>query len=118
MSLTLRLAGLAAAAVLAAPLAAHAAPDGLFGNTLLVTGPDGVTLKILVDKDGSYTRINPDGSTSSGTWAETADQMCFTRVKPAPAPALCMKKMTEHVGDNWTDQAGGVDLKLTITAGR
>jgi hypothetical protein len=112
-----RLAAAAAALALAAT-AAQAAPDGLFGNTLQVTTPDGAVLKILVDKDGTYTRVNPDGATSSGTWAESADQICFTRVKPTPGQPVCLHKITQHVGDSWTDQAGGTDLKLTISAGR
>jgi hypothetical protein len=118
MSLTRSLAAVAAALVLAAPIAAQAAPDGLYGNTLQITLPDGGMIKVLVDKDGTYTRVNADGATSTGTWAETADQICFTRVKPTPGQAVCLHKITQKVGDSWTDQAGGTDLKLTITQGR
>jgi hypothetical protein len=112
------LAALAAVMALAAPMAAHAAPTGLFGNTLQITTSDGAIIKVLVDKDGTYKRVNADGTSSSGAWAETADTICFTPMTPAPKPATCLHKITQGVGDSWTDKIGSTDLKLTITAGR
>lgn len=96
---------------------ALAQPEGLYGNTLEVTTPDGAVIKLAVDKDGTYTRTNPDATVGSGTWAETADSICFTPVKPEPKPAICLHKITQKPGDSWTDQVGGTDLKLTIKAG-
>jgi hypothetical protein len=111
---------LAAAAVLSlvAPLCAQAAPDALFGNTLQITTPKGAVLKVLVNADGTYQRIAPDGSTVIGTWAETGDQMCFTPVKPEPKPATCIPKITQAVGATWTAQIGGGTATLTIVSGR
>lgn len=113
-----RLAAIAATLCLTTPLAAQAAPDGLFGNTLKITLASGAVLKVLVNADGTYSRINPDGSTATGTWAETGDQLCFTAVKPEPKPAVCMAKITQSVGATWTAQLGGGAATLTIVAGR
>jgi hypothetical protein len=114
MRRSLRLA-IAIAVSLAAP-AAWATPSGLFGNTLQITMPDGSVKKYYVNADGTYSVTLPDGSTVTGTWAETDGQMCFT---PQGGSALCGPLITQNVGDNWQAQRpDGLSSQLTIVAGR
>lgn len=103
--------------LLAAASAVQAAPDVLFGNTLQIATAKGV-LKVLVNADGTYSRVGPDGSTVSGTWAETGEQLCFTAQKPEPRPAVCMPRISQGVGASWSAQLGGGPVTLTIVSGR
>jgi hypothetical protein len=99
-------------------MAAQAAPKALFGNTLQIKLANGTVLKVLVDADGTYSRIGPDGSTVTGTWAETGEQICFTPQKPEPRPAVCMPRITQAVGATWSIQLAGGAATAMIIAGR
>ena len=113
----LLLAALAITVLTAAP--ANATPSGLFGNTLQITGPDGGVSKIYVNADGTYSRVSPAGGTTSGSWAETDGQMCFTQQSPTQGAALCGPLITQSLGDSWTGKRpDGSVSQLVIISGR
>jgi hypothetical protein len=114
-----RLPALSLAITLIAAVAANATPSGLFGNTLQITGPDGGVSKVYVNADGTYSRTDPSGNSTSGSWAETDGQMCFTQQAPTQGSALCGPLITHAVGDNWTgNRPDGSVSQLTIILGR
>ena len=105
-------------AVMAGPPAV-AAPSGLYGNTLKITGPDGGVTKIYVNADATYSRVDSAGNTTSGTWAEANGQMCFTQQTPTQGSALCGPLITQSMGNNWTGtRPDGSVSQLTIISGR
>ena len=65
----MRKTALGIAAVLAMAGAAQAGPmESAFGNTVVVTYPNGMVSNLYVNADGTYTASSPQGATS-GTWA-------------------------------------------------
>jgi hypothetical protein len=111
-----------ALAVLVAGLGAapaFATPTGLFGNTLQITAPNGTVSKVYVNSDSSYSRVDSAGNTTSGTWAETEDQMCFTQTSPTQGQALCGPVITQSAGQSWSGtRPDGTISQLTILSGR
>jgi hypothetical protein len=59
---------------------------GYYGNTVVITAPDGKVTKSKVNADKTYSAVQPDGTTTKGTWEWKDDKnACFTQTDPAPA---------------------------------
>ena len=96
---------------------------GFYGNTVVITAPDGKVTKSKVNADKTYSTVQPDGKTTKGTWAWKDDKnACFTQTEPAPAadqaPA-CYEVMPRKVGDSWSVKApdGKSETKFALAAG-
>lgn len=113
---SLALAALAGPALAADPMASA------YGNTVSVTYPDGTTVKLFIEADGTYTSSGGPAGDSSGTWAIKGGQTCFTQVSPEPQAGMspsCSPTVSKNVGDTWTAPAqGGATATITISAGR
>ena len=96
---------------------------GFYGNTVLVTAPDGKVTKSKVNADHTYSSVMPDGSKVSGTWAwKVEPEACFTQVTPPPAAEMkpfCVKIDAHKVGDKWETKSpdGKVVTKYELVAG-
>ena len=101
--------------------AAFADPMGAaFGNTLNAEFPDGSSVALYADEDGTYTGTTSDGTEISGVWHLEGDNTCFERQSPSPQPAVCTISLAgRSVGDSWSvDDNQGRTLTLSLTAGR
>ena len=113
------------AGVISLGLAGTAMADpmaGAYGNTVTITYPNGVAAKMMIDADGAYTTVGPDGSKAKGTWKAADGQTCFTQIDPAPPAGMaanCSPTVEHKAGDSW-DAPGpnGSTLKIAIVAGR
>lgn len=104
---------MAAGAALADPMASA------YGNTVVLTYPGDVKVKLYVNADGTYESAAPDGATASGTWSAKDGQTCFTQTAPQAQPASCSPTVEKKVGDSWTSTGqGGAPITITIVAGR
>jgi hypothetical protein len=96
---------------------------GYYGNTVVITGPDGSVSKARIKADGTYETTRPDGSVAKGTWAWKDDKTaCFTQVTPPAAAGqpnpLCLPIDAHKVGDSWSVKApDGKETKYSMTAG-
>lgn len=115
-----------AAAAIAALSAGVAFADnlaGYYGNTVVVTAPDGKVTKSKVAADKTYSTTRADGSTTKGTWAWKDDKVaCFTQTVPAPAAdmkPLCLPIDAHKVGDKWEVKTpdGKAVVKYELTGG-
>jgi hypothetical protein len=96
---------------------------GYYGNTVVITAPDGKVTKSKVNKDGTYSSVLPDGTTTSGTWVwKDPTTACFTQVTPPPAPdqkPACFPIDPHKAGDNWSTKTpdGKAEIKYSLVAG-
>jgi hypothetical protein len=115
----------AATLALSAGLAHADTFSGMYGNTLTITGSDGMKFTVFINQDMSWEEHLADGSMLKGTYAwKDAATACFTQSDPAPKDPSkatnCFGGQTEHkVGDTWTmNGADGKPSSLALTAGR
>ena len=95
---------------------------GYYGNTVVITAPDGSVSKAHVNADKSYQTTLANGTVVKGTWAWKDDKTaCFTQVTPPPAAdqkPLCLPIDAHKVGDNWSLKGpDGKETKYSMTAG-
>jgi hypothetical protein len=86
--------------------AAWADMSGLVGNTIHMTGPNNMDIKVQIKADGTYQTVSAQG-TVKGTWKADGDKLCYTQTDPAPPAArpnpFCAQGMDgKKVGDTWT----------------
>ncbi|MDQ0462917.1 hypothetical protein QO010_000665 [Caulobacter ginsengisoli] len=109
-------------AALAGPAMAADAMASAYGNTVSVTYPDGTTVKLFIEADGTYTSTGGPSGDTMGAWAIKGGQTCFTQTSPEPPAGTspsCSPTVTKNVGDTWTAPGqGGATATITITAGR
>jgi hypothetical protein len=115
-------AGLAATAALMCSTAIAGDMSGLFGNRIECRYPDGKVTKVWVEPGGKYSIQRPDGSTATGTWADSGSEVCYNDTNPAPpanAKAVCSPSTLRKVGETWavTDPFGG-QCTATLIAGK
>jgi hypothetical protein len=113
---------LAAAAASTLAGAAYADVSGLVGNTVLLTTGNGGQIKVQLHSDGTYQTTTPQG-TVKGTWKFDNGQLCYTQTDPAPAAGrpnpFCAQGMDgKKVGDTWSQQGPGGDMKGSVVAGQ
>jgi hypothetical protein len=96
---------------------------GYYGNTVVITAPDGKVTKSKVNADKTYSSVMPDGTTTKGTWAwKDETTACFTQTEPAPAAGtapVCYAIDAHKVGDNWSTKTpdGKAEIKYSLAAG-
>jgi hypothetical protein len=101
---------------------AYAADDpfaDLYSNTLVYTTAKNVVIKVLVQKDGTWTSTASDGKADSGAWATLGDYVCVSDMAMPKTPPGCDTIQHRAVGDKWTQKAmDGTVNQVTLTAGR
>ncbi|HEY5047992.1 MAG TPA: hypothetical protein VII49_08250 [Rhizomicrobium sp.] len=118
----MRLFGAIAFAAVASASVAYAADDpfaNLFSNTLVYTSPKHVVMKVLVQKDGTWTSTASDNKTDNGAWATLGNYVCISDAAMPKAKPDCDKIKPRNIGDKWTQKMrnGTVD-KVTLVSGR
>jgi hypothetical protein len=115
----------AAAAILSSTAHAGDLFAGMYGNSLNITGSDGVKFTVYINQDMSWEEHYADGSVIKGTYAWKDPQTaCFTQTTPTPPDPSkavnCFGPQSEHkVGDSWSiNGADGKPATLVLTAGR
>lgn len=114
------LAGLTASAALLAGMADASPVDGVIGNTILSTYPDGRTGELWLHADGSYTGEGRRGEPSDGHWLVHGDKLCLRQSKPVPSfVSFCAGLPTNGLRDGWTRKAiTGETIKVRLVPGR
>ena len=107
---------LAAATAFAGAAYANDTMEATFGNTVTVTGADGMSVNYYMNADGTYSMTAGDMSIN-GTWTEGDGQICLT---PEGGEAACSPLVDGMgVGDSWEGQGSdGSTITLTIVEGR
>ena len=94
-STTMKISALLLAALIAAPICAHAADappanvQAAFGNTLLTIDPDGRSRKIWLRPDGTWSGLSRRGLDLAGKWKMDGEKVCLSQSKPALPMSLC-----------------------------
>jgi hypothetical protein len=99
--------------------------DGIYGNTVNITRPDGSKVVVFVNRDKTWEQRTADGKVARGTFTWKDDtHVCFTMTDPKPdkpeEAESCDEITGNHkAGDTWTetDSKGGTTT-ISITAGR
>ena len=112
------------AALLAAPLVAHAAaaPPGnvkaAFGNTVLTIDPDGRSRKIWLQPNGTWTGLSRRGLDLAGKWTAQGDKVCLSQSKPRLFGTMCEKFPTEFGAGVDAKDPTGKTVHLKLVKGR
>ncbi|MEZ5970598.1 MAG: hypothetical protein R3C31_02155 [Hyphomonadaceae bacterium] len=104
-------------ALIAAPAVAGTM-DNTFGNTIVVTYPNGAQAFYYFNNDGTFTATVPGGSQVAGDYTVDGDQLCMV-TPSAEAPQCTSVEADKNVGDTWT-QTGtdGSQISVELRAGR
>ncbi len=88
-----------------------------FGNTVVVTYPNGAQARYHFNADNTFGIHAPDGSHVHGTYELADGQLCLT---PAGGERACAAYVGDkNVGDTWTQRGlDGTDISVTLEAGR
>jgi hypothetical protein len=91
----------------------------LYANTLVYTTAKNVVIKVLVQKDGTWTSSASDGKADSGAWATLGNYTCVSDAAMPNTPPGCDTIKHHEIGDKWTQKAmDGTTDQVTLTAGR
>ncbi len=91
--------------------------QNMYGNTIIVTYPNGGEALYHFNEDGTFTGVAPGGSQVAGRWTADGDQICLT--PPNGQQACTQVAQDKNVGDTW--QQTGIDgsaVTVTLRAGR
>jgi YD repeat-containing protein len=92
-----------------------------YGNTTVVTNAKGEVTKLMYNKDGTMTIVQPDGSKITGKWAVKEGKLCIT---PDGGPMAGKEQCnpfdpSKKVGESWeVTTADGSKVKVAIVAGQ
>ncbi len=97
-------------------------PLEVVSNTVLLTTSNGGQIKVQLHSDGTYQTTTPQGAVK-GTWKFDNGQLCYNQTDPAPAAGrpgqFCAPGMDgKKVGDTWTQQGPGGEMKGSVVAGQ
>ena len=99
--------------------------EGLYGNTVTSTSPNGKKYVYYFNQDGTFENHYPSGKIIKGSFAwKDAQTACFTVTDPPPAKGESSTNcrpfpVTHHVGDTWTEKdSEGVVYTNSVAAGR
>lgn len=109
------------AAVLAMPLAAHAAPadvSAAFGNTVLTIDPDGRSRKIWLKPDGTWTGLSRRGRDLAGQWSVKGDKVCLKQSKPRLPGSMCETFPAKIGASGTAKDPSGKTIQLKLVKGR
>ena len=101
--------------------AAFAQADSMqtaYGNTVVVTEPNGTIYRYHFNADRSFDMVAPDGHTVPGTYQIASGQICLTYT--GREGAECTEHVTgKNVGDTWTQRGSdGNQITVSLQAGR
>ena len=105
------------------PLARHAAAappakvDAAFGNTVLITDPDGRSRKIWLKPDGSWTGLSRRGLDLAGSWTAQGDKVCLKQSKPHLFGSMCERFPTQPGVRIDTKDPTGKTVRLELVEG-
>ena len=104
-------------AMIAAPAVAGTM-DNSYGNTIVVTYPNGGQAFYYFNADGSFSGTAPGGSQMAGTYTVEGDQLCL--IPPSgQAPQCTAVAADKNVGDTWTQNGtDGSQITGELRAGR
>ena len=114
-----------AAAPLFLLLASYGAPapcaplDAAFGNTIVSTYPDGLTVLLWLRPGGWYAAEGRWGARSSGHWIQRDARLCLRQARPFPTPfSYCTQIPASDVRTEWTARAvTGEMLRVRLVQG-
>lgn len=112
------------AAVLAFPLAAHAASapaadvKAAFGNTVLTIDPDGRSRKIWLRPDGTWTGLSRRGLDLAGRWTLQGDKVCLSQSKPRLLGRMCETFPTELGASVRVKDPSGKAVQVKLVRGQ
>jgi hypothetical protein len=111
------------AALLAAPIGAHAADappasvKAAFGNTLLTIDPDGRSRKIWLQPDGTWAGKSRRGLDLAGKWKMKGDKICLSQSRPALPGSICKTFPTDLASGDGTKDPNGKAVELKLVKG-
>lgn len=110
-------AALAFGAVLASGAAFADTMANAYGNTIVITYPNGAAAQYHFNADGTFAIHAPDGSHVAGAYTVANGQICLT---PTGGQQACTAYVGDkNVGDTWTQTAtDGSTITVTLRAGR
>jgi hypothetical protein len=111
-------AALAIGAALIASPAVAGTMENTYGNTIVVTYPNGGTAQYHFNADGTFTGVAPGGSHMAGRYTAEGDQLCL--IPPSGQAPQCTQIQTDkNVGETWTQLgADGSQITVELRAGR
>lgn len=111
-------AALALGAALVAGPAFADTMSNTYGNTIVVTYPNGGQALYFFNADGTFTGTAPGGSAMAGRYTAEGDQLCL--IPPSGQAPQCTTIATDKsVGDTWTQSAtDGSEISVELRAGR
>ena len=85
-----------------------------FGNTVVITDPDGRSRKLWLSPDGSWTGRSRRGLELAGSWTERDGKVCLSQSKPRIPGSMCQALPSDlGAGLEAKDPTGGtVQVKL------
>jgi len=95
--------------------------EGMYGNTVVCSYPDGRTTKVYLQPGGDFTVVR-NGQTIKGKWVDDGANVCYTETDPAPPAGtknVCVAAKPWKVGDGWTvNDPTGHSCSAVIAAGQ
>lgn len=88
-----------------------------FGNTIIVTDPDGRSRKIWLAPDGSWTGLSRRGLDLAGRWAVRDDKVCMTQLKPRLFGSLCQRIPNKLQMDVEANDPAGKTVHVKLVPG-
>lgn len=111
--LVLGIAGMGGAAVASPSIITPA-----FGNTIVMTYPDGRTGELWLQSDGSFTGEGRRGDRSSGHWRIKGMKLCLRQSRPFPAPFDFCSPLPASYRGAWSGKAWTGDrLRIVLMPG-
>ncbi len=104
-----------------APLPASASDlSGAFGNTIVSTYPNGVTVRHWFEPDGAYRSESSSGRKLSGRWRIEGERVCLTDIRPSfVISRFCTPMVAARIGDSWNARDPlGRQTRNTLVRGR
>jgi hypothetical protein len=91
--------------------------DEMFGNTVVVTQPNGDVDRYYFEADGTFVERSHNGHDYSGHWVRRDGEVCLTA--PGHDGEDCTDIPTDKkVGDSWMLQDAGGSITIAIVHGR
>jgi len=109
---------LGAALMTSAAIAQTDTMQTAYGNTVVVTEPNGAVLRYHFNADHSFDVVLADGRDAPGTYQIANGQICLSYA--GREGAECTEYVTgKNVGDTWTQRgANGNQITVSLQAGR
>ena len=80
--------------------------DAAFGNTIVSTYPNGLSVLLWLRPGGDYAAEGRWGARSSGRWIQKDAQLCLKQARPFPSPfSYCTQIPAGDVHAAWTARA-------------